>query len=137
MIPDALRPFLAALLTLPLRSLAGWLAAKGYTEITGEQITHAVNALLVWILPALSTLAVVVRRLADKKINPDNAASTHAAAIGKAKQRARKETRKLEERLNAAGLKQRDTPVPPNSLDIPQGAEGERRWYHPPVDRGE
>lgn len=82
MIPAALRPFLAALLTLPLRSLAGWLTARGI-EMSGDQVSDAVEAVLVWGWPILSVLGIVARRYADKWINPLNTASSHLAVEGK------------------------------------------------------
>lgn len=114
MIPDFLRPFLSALLMIPLLSLAGYATAHGIT-ITNDQVHKAVDYLCEVGFPILAGLAVIFRRLVDKKANPDNAASTGAAAAGKAKQRQRKETRAIEGRLAQAGLKLRDEEIPPRA----------------------
>jgi hypothetical protein len=54
------------------------------------------------------------------RVNPDDAASPHAAAIGKAKQRARKQTRAIEQRLNDHGLRTRKPEIPyPTPADTP------------------
>lgn len=78
-----LRPFLAALLTLPLRALAGWLTARGIEGITEEKVSAVVEAALVWGLPLVSTLGIIGRRLIDKWANPGNAASSHVASVEK------------------------------------------------------
>lgn len=102
MIPPFLRPFLAALIMVPLLSLAGWATAHGIT-ITDTQVHQAVDYLLEIAFPVLAGLSVIIRRSVDKKVNPDNAASAHAAALGKVKQNQRKRTRALEERIQKAG----------------------------------
>lgn len=127
---DALRPFLAAILSIPLRMLAGWLAAHGYAEITGEQIDKAVYALLVWILPVLSALGIIFRRLVDKKANPGNAASSHVARVEK----------DLSRDLKAGGVPGRIITLPP---DVVAQLEGPlppieepppMRWSGPPTE---
>lgn len=120
---NALRPFLAALLMIPLLSLAGYATAHGIT-ITDEQVHKAVDYLCEVAIPLLAGLAVIVRRLVDKKANPDNAASTHAAVEGKRKQQARKLARshaKIDEwtATNADG----DDDIPPLAK-IPSSEKG-------------
>lgn len=114
MIPDFLRPFLSALIMIPLLALAGWATAHGIT-ITDDQVHKAVDYLCEVGFPLLAGLAVIIRRVVDKKANPDNAASTHAAAAGKAKQRQRQQNRALEQRLNQAGLTLREDEIPPRA----------------------
>lgn len=117
MIPAFLRPFLAALLMIPLLSLAGWATAHGI-EITDDQVHKAVDYLCEVVIPVLAGLAVITRRLVDKKVNPDNAASSHAAVLGKAKQHQRKQARAIEARIEKAGAEV-PAPLPPNSPELP------------------
>lgn len=114
MIPSFLRPFLSALLIIPILSLAGWIAAHGGPTIPDEQIHKIVDYLLELVFPVLTGLAVIGRRFIDKKANPDNAASSHAAAIGVAKQVARKQTRAIEERIEKAGVQDAAVVPPPS-----------------------
>ena|SRR5438046_511088 len=114
MIPAFLRPFLAALLMVPLLSLAGWATAHGI-DITDEQVHKAVDYLCEVAIPVLAGLAVITRRLIDKKANPANTASSHLAVDGK---------------FAAAGIKRAEKRAErADSQELPR-----RAVFHPPAD---
>jgi hypothetical protein len=97
-----------------LAAVGSWLASPHALSLVSEEHSHillAVSSLILIVTPALVT----------------NKPST--------KPRARVEKQKLEERLNAAGLKSREAPLPPNSLDLPHDPTSERRWFLPPEDK--
>jgi hypothetical protein len=91
-------------------SLAGYLAAHNGPTIPTEQIHKIVDYLLELVFPLFAGGAVLFRRLVDKKVNPDNAASSSAAMAGKAKQRQRKVTQATEERIEKAGATRQQLP---------------------------
>lgn len=126
MIPSFLRPFLAAVLMIPLLSLAGWATAHGI-EITDEQVHKAVDYVLEIGFPVLTGLAVIVRRLIDKKANPGNAASSHVAEAETALAKNLKATERVQERQEKAGVAEQ--PLPPKLEEF------ERRHWYPPEDQ--
>lgn len=118
---NALRPFLAALLMIPLLSLAGYATAHGI-EITDTQVHKAVDYTLEFAFPVLAGLSVIVRRAIDKKTNPGNAASSHLATALKSESLAIKEGEKAAKR---EAIVQTD---PIEEIEIPP------RHFRPPVE---
>lgn len=102
--PNTLRPILSRIAGLLVGTLCTWLLIRFKLDVP-EEIktlwTELLGALFVGGLTYLAThFGIAI------KVNPDDAASPHAAALGKAKQRQRKETRAIEARLEQHGLEQ-------------------------------
>src|SRR5215210_777478 len=129
MIPAFLRPFLAAILMVPLLSLAGWIAAHGGPAFPDEQIHKIVDYVLELVFPVMAALAVVFRRFVDKKANPTNTASAHLAVDGKV---AVKEMLAAEKSAKADTLVNTEVPfpTPDNSPELPP----RQPMFRPPAD---
>jgi ATP/ADP translocase len=116
---DALRPFISRLLAALLAGVCTWLAVRfGFTidAATQQQLVEAIVGVIVTYM----TLYAASHRVIDKRINPDDAASSHAAAAGKAKQRQRKAVRETEERIRKARL-WRSADEPPEEAPLDRG----------------
>ena len=133
MIPAWLRPFLAVVGAPLLLFIAGHLELRWGIVITKEQQKAALDFVLDYGLPLIAANGLL-RVLINKKANPANAHSTGAAAEGKAKQRQRKVSRVIEERLAEHGLAVKDV-IP---ADAPHGPpappEAPPRHFRPPED---
>lgn len=123
--PDALRPYVSRVAAAVVALLVTWLTAKGTSLDT---IAQSSIQQLIEITIYVASYAISHRAI-DIRVNPDDAASPHAAAIGKRKQKQRKSEREIEERIKQEGARApyfRDPDYP----DVrPRGAE--------PPDRGE
>lgn len=79
---DILRPYLARIIAGLIASGCAWLAAKYGLSITPDIQSHAVEALVGFMLAVFSLLYSFLHKLLDKKINPADSASSHLAAKG-------------------------------------------------------
>lgn len=72
----ALRPIIAALLTIPIRILVNWLILHGAEGLTEQNVSAAVEAFIVFGIPIASAVGVIMRRWIDKHpwANPGNKA---------------------------------------------------------------
>jgi hypothetical protein len=122
---DRIRVIASRAAGLVVGTVCSWLLVRYGIDVAPE--TRSLLVELVGIAFLAGATYLTTHFAVAVKVNPDDAASPHAAAAGKAKQRQRKHTRKLEENLKEAGLKSREvpSPTPPNSPEIPPHYFGE------------
>jgi hypothetical protein len=110
---DILRPWLARVAAVLVSGFAGWLYTK--YQIDTPANVQGILVTVVEVVVVMLATYVLTHISASKKINPEDAASTGAAKVGKQKQRQRKMDKKVEERLKKAGVANREI----GELDVP------------------
>lgn len=122
---DTLRPWIARVAAVLVSGVAGWLFVKFGIDVPADVrqlLTDTVMAVMVMLATYVATHIPI-----SKTVNPEDAASTGAAKEGKAKQRQRKHTRAVEDRIRKAGVEV-PAPLAPNSPELPP--ETPIRWKH-------
>lgn len=104
-VPDRLRPSLSRIAALLVGAVCAWATIRFKFDVPAELQSFATELLVAALVGGAGYLATHFGIAI--KVNPDDAASPHAAAAGKAKQRARKRTRAIESRLEEHGLELR------------------------------
>ena len=110
---DVLRPWLARVAAVLVSGFAGWLYTR--FQIDTPANVQSILTTTVEVVAVMLGTYVITHISASKKINPEDAASTGAAKVGKAKQRQRKADKKVEDRLRKAGVANRELEEPPPS----------------------
>lgn len=112
-LPDRLRPSLSRIAALLVGGVCAWAMLRFKFDVPPELRGFATDLLAAALVGGAGYLATHFGIAA--KVNPEDAASTSAAAEGKRKQRARKLGRATEERIKRAGVDRRITEPPPSA----------------------
>ena len=110
---DKLRPSASRIAGLIVGTLCSWLLVRYGIDVGAE--TRQLLIELVGIAFLGGATYLTTHFAVAVKVNPEDAASTGAAKVGKAKQRQRKADKKVEDRLRKAGVANRELDEPPPS----------------------
>jgi hypothetical protein len=119
-IPTFLRPFLSALIAIPIRALAGWLAYRGF-DIDEKSIREAIIWAVTVAVPLMAFVGEWARRIVDRWVNPANTASGTLADIGKVEAKIHRRVRRQAKRARKLGADTVGEPLLPvgDELDVP------------------